>query len=96
MSIADHFDHAPDAGFVRSYDSQAARHQFQISLALILILALAAFALGLLVRFDAPAANVTPAPSPHQDVHFAASNGVLATLRLASLTPPKPSLPQRS
>jgi hypothetical protein len=96
MSIIDHFDHAPDAGFVRSYDSRAARHQFQISLALILILTLAAFALGLLVRFDAPAGDVTPAPSTHQDVHFAASNGVFAGLRLASLTPPTPPLPQRS
>ncbi len=70
MSIADHFDHAPDAGFVRSYDSHAARRQFQISLVLILILALAAFALGLLVRFDEPAQQIAPAPSKHQ-THFA-------------------------
>jgi hypothetical protein len=76
MSIADHFDPAPDAGFVRTYDSQAARRQFQVSLALILILALAAFSLGLLIRFDAPAAQVTPAPSAH-DVHFAGSNGAV-------------------
>ncbi|MGH6817192.1 MAG: hypothetical protein ACREC1_00285 [Methylovirgula sp.] len=69
MSIADHFDHAPDAGFVRSYDSQAARRQFQISLVLILILAAAAFALGLLVRFDEPYSNGT-SPRPAQ-VHFA-------------------------
>jgi hypothetical protein len=40
MSIADHFDSTPDGGFIRSYDSQAARHQFQISVALILILTL--------------------------------------------------------
>ena len=71
MSIAQHFDHMPDAGFVRSYDSQAARRQFQISLILILILTLAAFTLGLLVRFDAPAAQASPMPSAHQDVHFA-------------------------
>jgi hypothetical protein len=70
MSIIDHFDHAPDAGFVRSYDSRAARHQFQISLALILILTLAAFALGLLVRFDAPAGQIVPVPSTHEP-HFA-------------------------
>jgi hypothetical protein len=70
MSIADHFDHAPDAGFVRSYDPQAARRQFQISLVLMLVLTLAAFALGLLVRFDAPASEVNPGPSTH-DVHFA-------------------------
>jgi hypothetical protein len=73
MSIADHFDHAPDAGFVRSYDSQAARRQFQISLVLILILTIAAFALGLLVRFDEPAGNInTPSPAAHE-VHFAGS-----------------------
>lgn len=76
MSIADRFDHAPDAGFVRSYDSRAARRQFQVSLALILILTLAAFALGLLVRFDPPAGEVHPAPSTHE-VHFAGSNGEL-------------------
>ncbi|HLH10567.1 MAG TPA: hypothetical protein VKV77_01670 [Methylovirgula sp.] len=73
MSIADHFDHAPDAGFVRSYDSQAARRQFQISLVLILILTLAAFALGLLVRFDEPAGSNAPAPATH-DVHFAVAS----------------------
>ena len=76
MSISDHFDHAPDAGFVWSYDSQAARHQFRISLVLILILTLTAFALGLLVRFDEPAGQVNPAPSAHE-VHFAGSNGAV-------------------
>lgn len=73
MSIADHFDHASDAGFVRSYDSQAARRQFQISLVLILILAAAAFALGLLVRFDEPAGSINPAPTTAHEVHFAGS-----------------------
>lgn len=71
MSIADHFFHAPDAGFVRTYDSQAARRQFQVSVALILILAVAAFALGLLVRFDEPVSGSRPAPSEVHDVHFA-------------------------
>lgn len=70
MSIADHFYHAPDAGFVRSYDSRAARRQFQVSLALILILAVAAFALGMLVRFDDPA-SAAPSPSKIHEVHFA-------------------------
>jgi len=70
MSIADHFYHAPDAGFVRSYDSKAARRQFQVSVVLILVLALAAFALGLLVRFDQPTAGDHLAPQS-QDVHFA-------------------------
>lgn len=71
MSIADHFYHAPDAGFVRSYDSRAARRQFQVSLALIVILALAAFALGLLVRFDEPATAVPTSPTKVHEVHFA-------------------------
>ena len=70
MSIADHFDHAPDAGFVRSYDSRAARRQFQVSLVLIVILTVSAFALGLLVRFDPPA-GVSQAPVVAHDVHFA-------------------------
>jgi hypothetical protein len=78
MSIADHFYHAPDAGFVRSYDSHAARRQFQVSIALILVLALAAFALGMLVRFDDPSAANHPAPSKIHDVHFAA---VMSDLR---------------
>jgi hypothetical protein len=71
MSIADHFDHAPDAGFVRSYNSRAARRQFQVSLVLIVVLTVSAFALGFLVRFDPPA-NVSQAPvaEPH-NVHFA-------------------------
>ncbi len=78
MSIADHFQHAPDAGLVRSYDVQAARRQFQVSLVLILILTLAAFTLGLLVRFDAPATQGKPAPTPHHELHFA---GKLADFR---------------
>ncbi len=73
MSIADRFDHTPDAGFVRSYDSQTARRQFQISLVLILILTAAAFALGLLVRFDEPAGSVNPSPTTAHEVHFAGS-----------------------
>jgi hypothetical protein len=54
MSIADHFDHAPDAGFVRDYDSDSARRQFKLSLVLIVIIAIAATALGALIRFDGP------------------------------------------
>ncbi len=70
MSIADHFDHAPDAGFVRSYDLRSARRQFQVSLVLIVILTVSAFALGLLVRFDPPA-SVSNIPTAAQNVHFA-------------------------
>ncbi len=73
MSIADHFRRAPDAGFVRSYDPQAARRQFQVSLVLIMILTLAAFTLGLLLRFDAPIEDVKPQPSTHHDLRFAGS-----------------------
>ena len=77
MSIADHFYHAPDAGFVRTYDTQSARRQFQVSVVLILILAMAAFALGLLVRFDGPGSATNPAPSKVHDVHLAAlTNGI--------------------
>lgn len=77
MSIADHFDHAPDAGFIRSYDLRSARRQFQVSLILIAILTVSAFALGLLVRFDPPANVSSQAPVAAHDVHFA---GVLPDL----------------
>ena len=55
MSIADHFEHAPDAGFIRDYDAGSARRQFNISMVLIVIIAAAAVALGAVVRFDGPA-----------------------------------------
>lgn len=61
MSIADHFEHTPDAGFVRNYDSSSARRQFNVSLILIVVLALAASALGFLVRFDQPTENTLQA-----------------------------------
>jgi hypothetical protein len=70
MSIADHFDPAPDAGFVRSYDCHAARRQFQVSLVLILTLTLAAFALGFLLQFDPPTGAGRP---PLHEVHFASN-----------------------
>lgn len=72
MSIADHFDHTTDAGFVRTYDSHAARRQFQVSLVLIMILTVAAFVLGLLVRFDEPTAKMSPAPVAHEIHGYAA------------------------
>jgi hypothetical protein len=74
MSVADHFDHTPDAAFVRAYDKQTARRQFQISLILILVLSFAAFALGLLVRLDAGASeSVKPPPTRVDRVQFASS-----------------------
>jgi hypothetical protein len=79
MSVADHFDHTPDAGFVRAYDFQAARRQFQVSVVLILVLAIAAFLLGMLVRFDPPAGDqVKPTPARAHQVHFADAFPVLA------------------
>ncbi len=70
MSIADHFDHTPDAGFVRSYDSRSARRQFRVSLALVFVLGISASALGFLVRFDPPA-GVSQLPIAAHDGHFA-------------------------
>lgn len=61
MSIADHFDHTPDAGFVRNYDSGSARRQFNVSLILVVVIGVAASALGMLVNFDQPAADTAPA-----------------------------------
>jgi hypothetical protein len=72
MSVADHFDHTPDAGFVRAYDSQAARRQFQVSVVLILVLTFAAFALGLLIRFDGQTSEpVKSSPAAQHQIHFA-------------------------
>lgn len=69
MSIADHFQHAPDAGFIRNFDGNAARRQFRVSMVLVIVIATAAMALGALVRFDSPAASgpvaVSPTPPPH-------------------------------
>jgi hypothetical protein len=59
MSIADHFEQAPDANFVRNYDSGAARRQFHVSLMLIIVIAVAATALGFLVRFDTPSTSAS-------------------------------------
>jgi hypothetical protein len=75
MSIADHFDHAPDAGFIRSYDFRAARRQFQVSVALILILTFATFSLGLLVRFEPPPAAKSNSPPSAHEIHFAEGDG---------------------
>ncbi len=61
MSIANHFDPAPDIGFVRFCDQRAARRQFQISLALIVILTFAAFMLGFLIQFGEPSRMIGPA-----------------------------------
>lgn len=64
MSIADHFEQAPDARFIRDYDSGVARRQFNLSLTLIVVIALAATALAVLVRFDAGAGSAPALQAP--------------------------------
>ena len=71
MSIADHFEHVPDAGFIRKYDSGSARRQFSVSLTLITVIALAATALGFVVRFDGPARTTLSAPMSAAPPSFA-------------------------
>ena len=57
MSVIDHFDKAPDAGFERDWNAESARRQFNVSLALI---AAPAFAVGVVAWTMRPA----PAPKP--------------------------------
>lgn len=71
MSIADHFDHRHDAGFVRSYDARSARRQFQVSLILVLVLAAAAAALGIVANLDQPNPQIHPASAKSGAPHFA-------------------------
>ncbi|MDE2577473.1 MAG: hypothetical protein KGL46_01585 [Hyphomicrobiales bacterium] len=54
MALIDHFDNVPEAGFSLRVNPAEARRQFNISLVLIASLAVAAFAIGFLLRFDAP------------------------------------------
>ncbi|PNG26241.1 hypothetical protein [Methylocella silvestris] len=61
MSIADHFDPSPDAGFVRRYDLRAARRQLQVSLFLVVVLACAAVALAVMSRLETGAKPEHPA-----------------------------------
>jgi hypothetical protein len=62
MSVIDHFDKAPEAGFERGWSADSARRQFNVSLALIAALA---FAVGMV------AWTMRPAP-PHKSVRAAA------------------------
>lgn len=57
MSIVDHFDKAPEGGFSREWDTEAARRQLNVSLGLIAALA---FAVGIL----AFSMRVGPPPAP--------------------------------
>ena len=65
MSIADHFQQAPDAGFVRNYDGRSARRQFRVSIVLVIVIAAAAAALGAMISFDdsAPSAHMSISPA---------------------------------
>ena len=71
MSIADHFQHAPDAGFIRNYDGQAARRQFRMSMVLVAVIAIAAAALGAFVRFDTPSQTMTDLSALAAPPHYA-------------------------
>ena len=54
MSIADHFEQAPDARYIRDYNAGAARRQFHLSLLLVAAFALVAVTLGTVLRFEGP------------------------------------------
>lgn len=71
MSIADHFQHAPDAGFVRNYDADAARRQFRVSMVLVAVIAVAAVALGAIVSFDVPTQSMSSSVDPAAPPHYA-------------------------
>ena len=71
MSIADHFQQAPDAGFIRNYDGQAARRQFRVSMVLVAVIAFAAAALGVFVRFDVPSQTTSGMTSMVAPPHYA-------------------------
>jgi len=73
MSIVDHFDRTPDAGFTHGLDPKAARRQFNMSLGLVTVLAVAtvsaAFTLGLEPRHSAPAGATRLVVEAPQIVH---------------------------
>jgi hypothetical protein len=87
MSVADNFDQIPDAGFVRAYDSQAARRQFQVSVVLIVVLAIAAFFVGILVRFEQPVETIKSVPVKTRQVHFAGSLPHVSLFKAAGVIP---------
>lgn len=73
MSIADHFDHKPDVGFVRSYDLQAARRQLQVSLMLLAVMVVAALALVSIADFGGKPAGAQPSTARGLDLRVAQS-----------------------
>ena len=74
MSVVDHFDKTPEAGFSRQWDAESARRQFSVSLALIAALAFAAgflaFSLRLAPQRVAVAPSVSLAQSDGAPVNF--------------------------
>ena len=78
MSIADHFEHKADAGFIRAYDARAARRQFRVSVILVVVLALAAGVLGVVFHFEGPAAAERPRLVKTSHLHV---TGTLPDLR---------------
>ncbi len=71
MSIADHFEHVPNAGLTQNFDSNSARRQFDVSLVLIVVVAMAALALGMFVRFERPAHTTASVAAPAAPPSFA-------------------------
>ena len=63
MSVVDHFDKAPEAGFSRQWDADAARRQFNVSLGLIAALALAVGLLAFTLRGAGPTNPAAKAPA---------------------------------
>jgi hypothetical protein len=71
MFTANDLDKNPDAGFLRAFDAQSARRQFQVSVALILVVDLAAFAVGALARLDQSIAPASPPLAKMRGAHTA-------------------------
>ena len=64
----------PDDGFVRAYDAQAAKRQFQVSAALVLVLAAAAAVLGMFAPPNRPTTVGRPMTTPVSAENFSPSH----------------------
>lgn len=74
MALTDQFNRKVDIGFVRSYDANSARRQFEISLMLVFILAVSVLSLGIMLQFDA-ASNAAQLYDLRLDPNHAGSFG---------------------
>jgi len=74
MALTDQFNRKGDKGFVRSYDANSARRQFEISLMLVFILTVSVLALGMMMQFDA-ASNAAQVYELRLDPNHAGSFG---------------------